>query len=56
MMSLKIIISNFLRNYKITSNVRMNEIRLKTDISIRSKNGYKVSLKSLSIENEKKIC
>ncbi|XP_051174383.1 cytochrome P450 4C1-like isoform X3 [Leptopilina boulardi] len=45
MMSLKTIIANFLRNYKITSQVQLKEIQLKTDISIRSKNGYKVSLK-----------
>ncbi|XP_043472140.1 cytochrome P450 4C1-like isoform X1 [Leptopilina heterotoma] len=47
MMSLKTIISNFLLFYKISSQCKMEEIKLKTDISIRSKNGYRVSLKPI---------
>lgn len=47
MMALKTILANILQKYLIKSNLSLDDIKLKTDISIRSKNGYKLSLQCL---------
>ncbi|KAJ8672746.1 hypothetical protein QAD02_004006 [Eretmocerus hayati] len=44
MMCLKIILVHILRNFRLHSERTTKDIRLKTDISIRSKDGYKVSI------------
>ncbi|XP_015609095.1 cytochrome P450 4C1 isoform X2 [Cephus cinctus] len=43
-MSMKIIIGTIVRKYQITAKGSMETIRLKTDISVRSVDGYKVSI------------
>lgn len=46
MMALKTILANILKKYSIKSNLSLDDIKLKTDISIRSKVGYKISLQT----------
>lgn len=43
-MSLKTIVASIVRNYIIDTATRMEDIKLKADISVRSINGYKISL------------
>lgn len=48
MMAIKVMLVNILRKYTIKSNfTSVDEIKLKTDISIRSVNGYMVSLEPI---------
>ena len=44
MMCLKTIIANIIRRYKLSTTVKLENLRLKTDISIRSRDGYKISI------------
>ncbi|XP_023317970.1 cytochrome P450 4C1-like isoform X2 [Trichogramma pretiosum] len=47
MMLLKTIIGHVVRSYRLTSSKTMDDIRLKMDISVRSKDGYGVSIERL---------
>ncbi|XP_016838143.1 cytochrome P450 4g15 [Nasonia vitripennis] len=44
--ALKMILANILQKYVVESDVTLRDIKLKTDISIRSMNGYKISLQA----------
>ncbi|XP_014212912.1 cytochrome P450 4C1-like [Copidosoma floridanum] len=43
-MCLKTIIVNIIRKFKLTSKLKLENLRLKTDISVRSRDGYFVSI------------
>ncbi|XP_012281710.1 cytochrome P450 4C1 [Orussus abietinus] len=43
-MCLKTVIGNVVRRYKLSSNSKIEDIRLKSDISVRSKDGYRMSI------------
>lgn len=44
MMCLKTIVANVVRRYRVTCKSSLDKLRLKTDISIRSVDGYKISI------------
>ncbi|XP_043278375.1 cytochrome P450 4c3-like isoform X2 [Venturia canescens] len=41
---LKTIVANVIRRYKLSSSLKYENLRLKTDISVRSRDGYKLSI------------
>ncbi|XP_046734966.1 uncharacterized protein LOC124404677 [Diprion similis] len=49
MMCLKTIVANVVRRFRLNCEKSLHELRLKTDISIRSVDGYKISITQLSI-------
>ncbi|XP_050054619.1 cytochrome P450 4C1-like isoform X2 [Aphis gossypii] len=44
MLSMKVLLSTFLRNYSVHTNIKLNDIKLKTDLLMRSANGYPVTI------------
>ncbi|XP_033225974.1 cytochrome P450 4C1-like [Belonocnema kinseyi] len=47
LMCLKIIIANIIRRYRITTSAKLENLRLKADISVRSRDGYKISISKI---------
>ncbi|XP_029344467.1 cytochrome P450 4C1 isoform X2 [Acyrthosiphon pisum] len=46
MLSMKVMMSMFLRNYSVHTNCKFNDIKLKLDLLLRSANGYPVFIQS----------
>jgi len=44
MLSMKVLLSTFLRNYSVHTNIKLSDIKLKTDLLMRSVNGYPVTI------------
>lgn len=44
MLSMKVTISKIIQNYKLETDVTLNDIQLKVDLLLRSANGYKIKL------------
>lgn len=44
MISMKLTIALILKNYYLTTDVKMNDIKLTSDLLMRSKTGYNVKL------------
>ncbi|KAF0752653.1 cytochrome P450 4C1-like isoform X1, partial [Aphis craccivora] len=44
MLSLKVLISTFLRNYSVHTDIKLSDIKLKIDVLLRSSNGYPVTI------------
>ncbi|KAF7998237.1 hypothetical protein HCN44_009635 [Aphidius gifuensis] len=47
-MSLKTIIANVIRKYKLNTSQKLDDLKLKMDISIRSRCGYKINIKEIN--------
>ncbi|CAH1715441.1 unnamed protein product [Aphis gossypii] len=45
MLSMKVLISTFLRNYSIHTDMKLTDIKLKIDVLLRSSNGYPVTIR-----------
>jgi len=45
MMSMKVLVSTFLRNYSVHTDLKLGDIKLKLDLVIRSLNGYPVTIR-----------
>ncbi|XP_001951034.3 cytochrome P450 4C1 [Acyrthosiphon pisum] len=45
MLSMKVLVSTFLRNYSVHTNVKLSDIKLKLDLLMRSANGYPVTIR-----------
>jgi len=43
--SMKVLISTFLRNYSVHTDIKLSDIKLKLDLLIRSSNGYPVTIR-----------
>ncbi|XP_043278531.1 cytochrome P450 4C1-like isoform X2 [Venturia canescens] len=56
LLALKAILAHVLQHYRMNTHVKMTDIQLKSDISIRSINGYKVSLEALMSERRHDRC
>lgn len=46
MLSMKVLISMVLRNYKLNTEVKLSDIKLKLDLLMRSVNGYPVTIET----------
>jgi len=45
MLSMKVLVSTFLRNYSLHTDVKLTDIKLKIDVLLRSSNGYPVTIR-----------
>lgn len=45
MLSMKVLVSTFLRNYSVHTDVKLSDIKLKLDLLMRSANGYPVTIR-----------
>jgi len=45
-MSMKVMLSMFLKNYSVHTNCKLNDIKLKIDLLMRSANGYPVTIQT----------
>jgi len=46
MLSMKVLVSTFLRNYIVHTDCKFNDIKLKLDLLLRSSNGYPVTIRT----------
>ncbi|XP_022166734.1 cytochrome P450 4C1-like isoform X2 [Myzus persicae] len=46
MLSMKVLVSTFLRNYSVHTDCKFNDIKLKLDLLLRSSNGYHVTIRT----------
>lgn len=46
MLSMKVLVSTFLRNYSVHTDVKLSDIKLKLDLLMRSANGYPVTIQT----------
>jgi len=44
MLSMKVLVSTFLRNYSVHTDIKLSDIKLKIDVLLRSSNGYPVTI------------
>jgi len=44
MLSMKVLVSTFLRNYSVHTDIKLSDIKLKLDLLMRSANGYPVTI------------
>ncbi|KAF0760019.1 Uncharacterized protein FWK35_00004731, partial [Aphis craccivora] len=44
MLSMKVLVSTFLRNYSVHTNIKLSDVKLKVDILMRSANGYPITI------------
>jgi len=44
MLSMKVLVATFLRNYSVHTDCKFNDIKLKLDLLLRSSNGYPVTI------------
>lgn len=44
MLSMKVLLSMVLRNYKLNTEIKLGDIKLKIDLLMRSVNGYPVTI------------
>jgi len=45
MLSMKVLVSTFLRNFSVHTDIKLNDIKLKIDLLMRSVNGYPVTIR-----------
>ncbi|KAF0747584.1 cytochrome P450 4C1-like [Aphis craccivora] len=45
MLSMKVLVSTFLRNYSVHTDIKLSDIKLKLDLLMRSSNGYPVTIR-----------
>lgn len=45
MLSMKVLVSTFLRNFSVHTDIKLNDIKLKLDLLMRSVNGYPVTIR-----------
>lgn len=45
MLSMKVLISTFLRNYSVHADIKLSDIKLKLDLLMRSVHGYPVTIR-----------
>lgn len=46
MLSMKVLISTFLRNYSVHTDIKISDIKLKLDLLMRSANGYPATIRT----------
>lgn len=46
MLSMKVLVSTFLRNFSVHTDIKLSDIKLKLDLLMRSAHGYPVSIQS----------
>ncbi|XP_016664232.1 cytochrome P450 4g15 [Acyrthosiphon pisum] len=46
MLSMKVLVATFLRNYSVHTDCKFNDIKLKLDLLLRSSNGYPVTIRT----------
>lgn len=46
MLSMKVLMSTFLRNYSVHTDIKLSDIKLKLDLLMRSVHGYPVTIRT----------
>ncbi|XP_025419157.1 cytochrome P450 4C1-like isoform X2 [Sipha flava] len=54
MLSMKVLVSTFLRNYSVHTDIKLSDIKLEIDLLMRSVHGYPVTIRSRDRRNNRK--
>jgi len=54
MLSMKVLVSTFLRNFSVHTDYTFDDIKLKLDLLLRSANGYPVTIRTRTRKSMKK--
>jgi len=55
MLSMKVLVSTFLRNFSVHTDYTFDDIKLKLDLLLRSANGYPVTIRTRTRKSMKKL-